>query len=1020
MFIGNTSSKAYRLHDLLHDVLRNTITLAVPKGLGLTLIEAHNLFINKNVPQSTEEQQSIWDIPDNSYIRSKLLWHMKKAGRVEDIHSLLFQETKERKNQWYEIKNSVGETGDYLQDINYVLELITQESKNQTANSNKEINGCLVLQLRYILILTSLNSLAGNISINLLAALVKYGLWSTEQTLAYTKRIPQTRQRACALIVIAPYLPEHLRGETAEMALTDAQSISSNYDKAKTLVEISSSLPERMREKVIQQALLVATKVDRANIAGIFRAVAPYLSGIDLQQQAFNEALKVEDDITQVAILANLAPHFPEQLKQKAAEQAFSLFKKRQQQYGGHSIANVLSQLAMSLPEPLLLEALTEAKKISSNQYRDKAVSGLIPRFILLTDYQQAMMLINEIKSEEYLADALRISSPYLPIDILQQQLVIAESIKDAKYKSNALSGLIPRLAVLGKYDEALQKIKKITYETYLTKTLVDLAPSIPINKVEQWQQILNIAISIKDEYCRKKAIIGLSSHLPERLLLQIIPNHNISKKRYISEVFTSIVSRIPESLQKSTLLQALNFEREIGDLYYQVSVLASLASYLSESRLEEVIGMTLNVESEHHKVNIIKILVPYLSQPLLLKLLAYSTSIANNQLQAEILTALFPYLPDLHKLDILNLAFDAAIKIEDIQYKIPAIVKLIPYFPKKLHQRLLKVFQTIKNETHQVRLLVALVPYLSKTLLQQVFVTAKKISDEINKANLLSALATRCSKKVFNQIVNLVKSFCDPKNQTVVLVSLATHLSGKDKEKLVLNVLIVARKIKDEEAQARALTSILPYLPELSRKEVLGQIVELAQEIEDEDRVDILEKIIPILPEYLKERTIELAITSAKAISNESLRAFKLADLMPYISAYLISNDNGWDQLLSDAKSLKDSINQIRLLSAMLSYLSETLKQEVILTILNLIKEVDDEEDLEEITNYIIPLLSFVTKAEYFHLKMDILQILSRFSRRRLLIVVKLLAPMTVDLIGIEIVDEFFRVVVDVNCWWC
>lgn len=1017
VFVEETSYKAYILHDLLHDVLRKTITLAIPQGLGLTQSEAHNLFISKVFSQNAEEKQIVLE-PNNRYIRSKLLWHMKKAERVEDIHSLLVQETKEGKNQWYEIKNSVGETGDYIQDINYALKL-TKQPEDKPFNTNQQTIDYLILQLRYILILVSLNNLAENLSVNLLVALIKYQVWSVEQGLAYVKQIRQTQQQTYALIAIIPYLPEQLRDKTVEMALTKAQSINDNIDKAETLVEISPSLPERIRENVVQQALLVGTKVDRANIAGVFRVIAPYLSNIDLQQQAFNEALKVEDDVTQVAILANLAPHFPEQLKQEAMEKAFSLFKGMQQKYGEYYLANTLEQIGVSLPEPLLLEALTEAKKIKSNQYRDKAISGLIPRFVELSEHQQAILLINEIKGEEYLANALRVSSPYLPIDILGEMIVTAEAIKDKKYKSNALSGLIPRLATLGEQKNAIYKVREITYEAYLRKALVDLAPNIPITELETWEKVLNLAISIKNEYCKKEAFVELSSYSPTKLLQQIIYDNNLTNKRYIAQVFTSVALRLPEELQKSTLLQALSLEREIGDLYYQVSVLASLAPYLPESMLEQVIEMTLRVQNEHHKVKIITKLIPFLSQLLLLKILEYSTNIADNQLQAKVLTTLLPHLPNSHKADTLKLAFDAAVNIKDIQYKIPAIVSLIPYFPKKFHLQLLKVFEKMEDEGYQVKLIVGLIPHLSISLLQQVFVRAKEISNEEHKGALLSALATKvkkCSGKFFNQIFNLAKLFYEPKNQTRVLINLATHVSG-NKEKLILNALTVARKIKDEEDRAIELIGILPSLSELSKKEVLEEIVELAQRIEDDDRVDILKKIIPILPEHLKEKVIKLAINTAKSLNGERLRSFQLADLMPYLSTYLTSNE--WDHLLSEAKNLEDPINQIRLLSAMLPHLSETLKQEVILRVLNLIKEVDDEEELEDVINNVVLQIHSLVKIESLHFDNDILQVLSGFNRKQVLIIMKFLMPIVVDLVGVGIIDEIFKIISDTSRWW-
>ena len=87
--------RTYRMHDLLHDIALHYLTLSFdPKkskelpGFGLKLNEAHNSLL-KHYKLKTQKEGLWHTLKNDDYIHSHLTWHMEKAERSENIHTLL-------------------------------------------------------------------------------------------------------------------------------------------------------------------------------------------------------------------------------------------------------------------------------------------------------------------------------------------------------------------------------------------------------------------------------------------------------------------------------------------------------------------------------------------------------------------------------------------------------------------------------------------------------------------------------------------------------------------------------------------------------------------------------------------------------------------------------------------------------------------------------------------------------------------------------------------------------------------
>ena len=163
----------YRLHDLIHDLACNLLEasptprkLGDLKGLGLKLAAAHAELLER---YRQKTQNPLWhSLPNDGYIHERLVWHLERAGWVDEIHALLGETAETGRNGWYEARDRLGQTAGYISDVRQAWDLADRAAAESLS---PQIMGW---QCRYALITASLNSVS-DIPGELLLALVNRG-----------------------------------------------------------------------------------------------------------------------------------------------------------------------------------------------------------------------------------------------------------------------------------------------------------------------------------------------------------------------------------------------------------------------------------------------------------------------------------------------------------------------------------------------------------------------------------------------------------------------------------------------------------------------------------------------------------------------------------------------------------------------------------------------------------------------------------------------------------------------------
>ena len=94
----------YRLHTLFHQAARRLREAEAPQGMGISQEQAHQRVLERYRSQgidASESEFSWTELWEDGYIHDGLFRHMEKAGALDQMMSLLNEETTGGRNAWY-------------------------------------------------------------------------------------------------------------------------------------------------------------------------------------------------------------------------------------------------------------------------------------------------------------------------------------------------------------------------------------------------------------------------------------------------------------------------------------------------------------------------------------------------------------------------------------------------------------------------------------------------------------------------------------------------------------------------------------------------------------------------------------------------------------------------------------------------------------------------------------------------------------------------------------------------------
>jgi hypothetical protein len=949
---------------------------------------------------------------------------------------------------WAEVRRAYeGSYAGYLADLKLAWSYAYQNTTSKA----------IAYQVRYALIQSSINSLAGNIPGELLVGLVREHMWDSQAALGYALQIPGADERVSALNGLGSVLldrgEQQLAHDAFEDALAAIRKIKYETARADAITKLAPNLPSDL----LVEALAVANETLEGYWC--FRgltALAPYLLP-DLRQVVLSDALTIayglkdydsDQQWQPVAAITMLVPHLPQDQHRGVLSDALAIVSMMSKDFNR---ARALTRLAPLLPPDMLEKALAAARGIQDEIDRGLALGGLAPH--LSPDERpaalaEALAVGTKVQDDDpdYWADVLIQLTPILPVDLLDDALVVANSLQSSYEYLRVLTQLAPHLSP-ELLATVLAEVRASPRDFDSAFRLAALALHLPDSeRLIVFSEALETGSKLKDPIdidVWATFLTRLFPLLPADLLADALAAARAIPPEYERTVcLANLVPYLPTDKRRAVLADALATSQTIDDSASQTYTLAELSHYLPPEQqravLEAALAVAATEQNIHNFRRLLKHLAPHLAPDLLAKVLDLARKgMAEHGWYindfVSVLAFLAPYLPE----DLVSKELIAARRIRYSYSRAEALTALVPYVSSNERSRVLvdalTAVQEDKDYAYRAHGLARLAPHLTPDLLTQALMTAREIQSKYYRAVALATLVPHllpsrralvliealAAHEFYEKDSYITHSYWIPPNLppdvladalSTALHAAAPHLPAR----FVRRALTTASKIQGKYYRALALTGLIPCLPAEQRQTVLTTALAVAQGVSHPgDRAYALTGLIPYLPAEQGESVLRQALTAALKANDDrwsQYRAKALVKLFPYVPS---------DQLvetLAAVRRIPIEENRIRALAELAPYLLPAERLAVLAEALITTVETDGAENVFTMLVGQWDLLAF---DQAYSLWVSILSIAARARRSSLLIDLRKLAPIVAKLGGVHTVHEALLAIEDVAHWW-
>ena len=818
--VGQREQATYRTHDLVRSISKRLLTSPAEGdggfafvGFETSLSEAHSILLGRYRETTAS---GLWhELEEDGYIFAQLTWHMEQAGQEAQVHQLFQETTAEGRNGWYEACDRLGKLSYFVTDLGRAWKLAEQLFEQDATEA-------IVLQWRYALIQTTLNSLAQNIPAELLVRFVETGFWSPEQSLVHLYQVGCPNAPywpSVAMSSIAKHLPSSLLPEAWRIT----RDMQDEANRASTIWALAEYLPASLLDEALE---VTRNMKDEFNLAWALHGLSPYLPSsilpkaleitrnISNEYQCFvalsalapqlpesllSEALEIHRDIkhkgNSLALLHLLTPDISKPLVFKLQNIALSLKLKCQRNWFFFIRHSLLTKLALHLPESLLPTVLTLTPYISSEYYREEVLEVLAPHLpesllhkaLKLTfNFQnthrcvaplralsphfseflmsEALELTRDIKNTQDRIELIGSLAPYLSVCLLPQALKLTRNINDKLKRASVLNALMSKFPELG--CEALELIRNAEDESELVQALAELAPNFP---EFLFPKLLEISRDIVNERERAWMLCQLAPKSPELWIEALEATHNIEDISARAWMLCALAPHLSESPSS----EILELSRKVKDKFERARLLSQLVQD-SPELWPEVWRVTRQIKVEIHRAWVIRELAINDPQFLLPHALDITRNIRDKSKRTFALSALANHFPELwpEVLDVTrNIEFESTLTTFVLLHLVRE-----SNLPEFLLNETLSITRNIGSSWERSRVLIALGHQMPE-LWPEVLESTRTINNESQRAEVLSELAVELPETLLQEAFNDISDIKDVFHQAAALSSFLSRV---------------------------------------------------------------------------------------------------------------------------------------------------------------------------------------------------------------------------------------------------
>ena len=854
-------------------------------------------------------QEAKWRDLHSGYGLRHLAAHLEGAGQEEDLHMLLQLERKideHWENVWFGVKEATGDPGGYLADI--------QRARQMAAASDQ-----MGRHMRYTLILSSLNSLARNIPLALIEALLSAQIWTLAEALSYARQKQDPCQRARALAALATELQEPQKTEVVKEILAASKLVKKGKDE--TLAWLSPRLAE---QGLVDEALQLARSIDghEPSVSALV-ALVPYLTEAkrtDAVKQAYQHTEQISEPF-RAASLSEVVPLLSESLLRDLLASiegmesdlfrgwALAILVSRLAEEGKieqatkltSNIADTFSQveakalLVPCLPEPqrsdVLGEVMASLRGLDDGAWRTSVGDAMAGYPSILS---QGIQLALERQS--WRADVLKTVVPYLSPPLLNDAWELVLNSPDPAFMAMATEALLAHLSGDEKGERAkaaLEPMRKIKDAQWRARGLASLVTGVSeAHSAALASEIIELIRNIEPQYDLIDTLSEIVPHLPDTTVgdaLGLVRRLDTRHSNYEENPKHTLLNALALYLPPSRLLEALAIAQEIDDREPRALSMAALASELTESMLREALAEAQETKNEYVRAKALAALAPYLPDPLLNEALDLARRIQDKTSRAEIaLPGLARGFEEPERTALLREAIAVAASMDDGE-RVAWAFEALPELPDPLLEEMLVAAREVARRAEEksdeasrlARILAAIVPRLPEprksSIIKQALSAIPDIEEEHWQGQILWLLASELSQELFLEALQIVEQMSSAYERAMTWGFLISDASTDLQAYLVSRVLDEMQRFEATEfrgigeQQQAAIARILPYFADLDKS------LDLCQRMSEQNwqRVALVDMAPQLAPAQLT-----VALTLARALVDGEDRAGALLAL--------------------------------------------------------------------------------------------------------------------------------------------
>jgi len=844
-------------HDLIRDFVLAELTSSNRFAAHLALLTAY---------RQTKTGQGWHSAPDDAYLYDHLIYHLDAVNAVDELKALFVDQ------DWMTARVlQAGYIYDgYIDDLLLVWKRAIAESKAQAQANENSL--AIVDCIRYLLIRTSINSVATNYAPEIVGRAVELGLWDVERAMSVAAKMPNAEQRANTYTALlkTEKLNELQRTKARDSgfrATLDSRlpiMFATDYSPIPTFVFTLANIISYLNEEQRAQALgtdihfMLGYGWGRAHWSSTPLArLAPYFTD-ELVQQAVN--IITQEHFYSYYLpesLPVLIPYLKGDQQIQMALYAYHAILHNIQQDADHinhsaaQIADLLPYLPAELHESALINGV---KAVVECVREDDRVAGLI-RFIPHVSNNEREQLVEQVLKLSLALDIGMGRSwqtcalfPYLSSE--QQKEALPKIVEAAPYPGwlvNAVSQVMPYLTNSDQRDAILQ----IAFETALAETNVgQLAPFLdePLLKraLDAQLQISNRG----DEEGRCWALMALATHIHEpqkEFLLRWIFDKQFTQRdssypEFRARMFREIASFLPNDLLIPAFEETLQMYRST-----RAMTLPALLPRLTEVEAERAFTavQTRGSWDDDQIPSDLARIAPYLIGPSREQAIRLATPqiIAQRPIPVQnpnqasggerqaardhemgYSFQLRTIAGQLQGSELLQ-AFDIAMHFQLDQYRVENLIAMIPNLPDK--ERLIAI--------------------------QNAFESSKSWKFARVHEDLFTPLVPYLTDKLRNEALHIAYAHDNKPTSVFIMGRLIPYLSEWDKDSVRGQALDMGKAIDPESgSRARWLTWLLPQLDKPRMAEavricVIDEIAIIGEQGFSLDSASILANLMPL-----------------------------------------------------------------------------------------------------------------------------------------------------------------------------